>query len=205
LRVKEAVMDKAFDLLAPMDGWISPLGDVPDDAFASGLLGPGLAIDPVSDTVHAPADAEVLAVHAAGHAVTLRLAPGLDLLLHFGLETVRLGGAGFTPLVKVGEQVKAGQALLRVDIASVVARAKSLVMPIILIEAEGWQWQPAIEQGMVAKGRILGRIIGHAQSGADQVMAGNRSNAASAYPWLTACTPAQVRGLPNARAGLRPK
>jgi glucose-specific phosphotransferase system IIA component len=109
LRVKEAVMDKAFDLLAPMDGWISPLGDVPDDAFASGLLGPGLAIDPVSDTVHAPADAEVLAVHAAGHAVTLRLAPGLDLLLHFGLETVRLGGAGFTPLVKVGEQVKAGK------------------------------------------------------------------------------------------------
>ena len=153
-------MDKTFDLLAPMDGWIAPLSDVPDDAFASGLLGAGLAIDPLSDTVCAPVAGEVLAVHSAGHAITLRLAPGLDLLLHFGLETVRLGGEGFAPLVAVGQQVAAGDPLLRVDIGAVVGRAKSLVMPIILIEAEGWQWQAAVTQGLVAKGDVLGRIGG---------------------------------------------
>ncbi|WDF74793.1 phosphoenolpyruvate--protein phosphotransferase [Novosphingobium sp. KACC 22771] len=150
------------DLRAPMDGWISPLAEVPDDAFAGGLLGPGLAIDPLADTVCAPAPGEVLAVHAAGHAVTLRLAPGLDVLLHFGLETVRLGGEGFAPLVRVGQQVAAGDALLRVDLGAVVGRAKSLVMPIILIEAEGWQWQPVIAQGLVAKGDVLGQITGAA-------------------------------------------
>lgn len=158
-----------LDLRAPMDGWISPLAEVPDDAFAGGLLGPGLAIDPLADTVCAPAAGEVLAVHAAGHAVTLRLAPGLDVLLHFGLETVRLGGEGFTPLVRVGQRVAAGDPLLRVDPGAVVGRAKSLVMPIILIEAEGWQWQPAISQGLVAKGDVLGRITGAgvADTGAD--------------------------------------
>ncbi|WJT00387.1 phosphoenolpyruvate--protein phosphotransferase [Novosphingobium humi] len=157
------------DLRAPMDGWISPLAEVPDDAFAGGLLGPGLAIDPLADTVCAPAAGEVLAVHAAGHAVTLRLAPGLDVLLHFGLETVRLGGEGFAPLVAVGQQVAAGDPLLRVDLGAVAGRAKSLVMPIILIEAEGWQWQPAGAQGLVAKGDVLGRITGAgaAESGAD--------------------------------------
>lgn len=157
------------DLRAPMDGWISPLAEVPDDAFAGGLLGPGLAIDPLADTVCAPAAGEVLAVHAAGHAVTLRLAPGLDVLLHFGLETVRLGGEGFAPLVAVGQQVAAGDPLLRVDLGAVAGRAKSLVMPIILIEADGWQWQPAGAQGLVAKGDMLGRITGAgaAESGAD--------------------------------------
>lgn len=158
-----------LDLRAPMDGWISPLAEVPDDAFAGGLLGPGLAIDPLGDTVCAPAAGEVLAVHAAGHAVTLRLAPGLDVLLHFGLETVRLGGEGFAPLVAVGQHVAAGDPLLRVDLGAVVGRAKSLVMPIILIEAEGWQWQPALAQGLVAKGDVLGRITGAgvADAGAD--------------------------------------
>jgi len=158
-----------LDLRAPMDGWISPLAEVPDDAFAGGLLGPGLAIDPLADTVCAPAAGEVLAVHAAGHAVTLRLAPGLDVLLHFGLETVRLGGEGFAPLVRVGQRVAAGDPLLRGDPGAVVGRAKSLVMPIILIEAEGWQWQPAISQGLVAKGDVLGRITGAgvAESGAE--------------------------------------
>lgn len=150
------------NLRAPMDGWISPLAEVPDDAFASGLLGPGLAMDPLADTVCAPAPGEVLAVHAAGHAVTLRLAPGLDVLLHFGVETVRLGGEGFVPLVRVGQQVAAGDPLLRVDLGAVAGRAKSLVMPIILIEAEGWQWQPALAQGLVAKGDALGRITGAA-------------------------------------------
>lgn len=159
----------ALDLRAPMDGWISPLAEVPDDAFAGGLLGPGLAIDPLADTVCAPAAGEVLAVHSAGHAVTLRLAPGLDVLLHFGLETVRLGGEGFVPLVSVGQHVAVGDPLLRVDLGAVVGQAKSLVMPIILIEAEGWQWQPAMAQGLVAKGDVLGRITGAGavESGAD--------------------------------------
>lgn len=153
-------MEKAFDLIAPMDGWVGPLSEVPDDAFAGGLLGPGLAIDPLADTVCAPAAGQVLAVHAAGHAVTLRLAPGLDVLLHFGLETVRLGGEGFAPLVAVGQNVAAGDPLLRVDLGAVAARAKSLVMPIILIEAEGWQWQAVMQEGMVGKGEVLGRITG---------------------------------------------
>jgi len=149
-------------LVAPMAGWVVPLADVPDAAFAGGLLGPGLAIEPLGDTVCAPAAGEVCAVHPAGHAVTLRLAPGLELLLHFGLETVRLGGAGFTPLVSTGQRVAAGEPLLRVDVPAVVARAKSLVMPMILVEADGWRWNPALESGQVARSALLGTITGAA-------------------------------------------
>jgi phosphoenolpyruvate-protein phosphotransferase len=158
-------MENSLELLAPMAGWISPLSQVPDEAFASGLLGAGVALDPLEDTVCAPCAGEVLAVHSAGHAVTLRLGAGLDLLLHFGLDTVRMGGDGFTPQVRVGQMVAAGEALLRVDVAKVVLHAKSLIMPMILIEAEGWQWHPVLQDGRVAKGDLLGRLTGAGAQG----------------------------------------
>jgi phosphocarrier protein FPr/phosphocarrier protein len=84
----------AVTLVAPCDGWLSPLGAVPDPVFSGCLLGDGVAIDPLGDVFHAPADGEVMALHEAGHAITLRLAPGLEMLIHVGLDTVRLGGRG---------------------------------------------------------------------------------------------------------------
>jgi phosphocarrier protein FPr/phosphocarrier protein len=152
-------------LVAPFDGWLCALEEVPDPVFAGRVLGDGLAIDPLGDTLHAPAAGEVVAVHEAGHAMTLRLAPGVDVLMHVGLDTVRLGGRGFTPLVSVGARVAAGDPLLRVDLALVGGRVKSLVTPIIVTESAGLTFEPRAAAGSVRVGDPLGVLVGAAAAG----------------------------------------
>ena len=141
-------------LVAPIDGWLVPLADVPDAVFADRLLGDGVAIDPLADMLHAPAAGVIVSVHEAGHAVTLRLDAGPVLLMHVGLETVSLGGAGFTPLVRAGQRVDVGAPLLKVDLATVAAGAKSLVTPIVVTEggfAIAWRAEP----GRIRRGEPL--------------------------------------------------
>lgn len=139
-------------LLAPADGWLCPLDEVPDAVFAGLMLGDGVALDPLSEVLCAPADATVAAIHEARHAITLRLQGGAELLLHFGLETVRLKGEGFTPLVAVGAQVRAGDPLLRVSASAVAPRVKSLVTPIVITEPAGFAVVERVASGAVAKG-----------------------------------------------------
>src|SRR6185369_7748939 len=91
-------------LLSPLDGWAAPLAEVPDPVFAQAMLGDGVAIDPTSAVLHAPCDAVVINVHASRHAVSLRAAGGLELLLHVGLETVVMNGEGYTAQVTEGQQ-----------------------------------------------------------------------------------------------------
>src|SRR5580692_808275 len=105
-----------LQILAPFDGWCCALDEVPDPVFAERMLGDGVAIDPTGSILHAPCDGEVIAIHRAGHAVTLRAANGAELVLHVGLETVALGGRGFAVLTEIGQRVKAGDALLKFDL-----------------------------------------------------------------------------------------
>ena len=107
-------------LLAPLSGVVVPIEAVPDDAFSQRLVGDGVALDPLSETVLAPCDATVLQVHRAKHAITLE-ARGVEIVIHVGLDTVRIDGAGLRPLVTVGQRVKAGEPLLRFE-PDVVAR-----------------------------------------------------------------------------------
>src|SRR4051812_48060740 len=98
-------------LLAPVSGPLLPLEQVPDAVFAGKLAGDGIAIDPVSSTLLSPCDAEVLSIHPSGHAVSLRAAHDVDLILHVGLDTVTLKGQGFLPLKRKGDIVRAGEPL----------------------------------------------------------------------------------------------
>jgi phosphocarrier protein FPr len=118
-------------LLAPVSGVIVPLEDVPDPVFAQRLAGDGLSIDPLGSEVVAPCDAVVRQVHRASHAVTLE-ASGLEIVIHVGLDTVLLQGAGFHPAVKAGQQVRAGDVLLRFDIDDVARRARSLLTEVVI-------------------------------------------------------------------------
>ncbi len=120
-------------LRQPMAGAVLPLSEVPDRVFGSGMMGPGLAIDPVDDTVVAPADATVVTVFPTGHAIGLRMADGTELLIHVGLDTVKLKGEGFTPLVKPGDTVQAGQPLLQVDLNAISAAGYSTVTPVVVM------------------------------------------------------------------------
>jgi len=158
-------------LYAPVSGIIVPLDDVPDPAFAQRLAGDGVSIDPLGDHVVAPCDARVLQVHRAGHALTLS-ADGLEIIIHVGLDTVMLRGEGFTPLVKDGDAVRAGDALLRFDADLVARKARSLLTEVLIanmdqvvgIETRG---------GVVSAGRdVLMRVTRADAAGAGAVATG---------------------------------
>jgi phosphocarrier protein FPr/phosphocarrier protein len=123
-------------LVSPLRGWCAPLDETPDAVFAQRLLGDGVAIDPTAGVLHAPCDGEVISVAAAGHAIALRAGNGAEILLHVGIDTVALGGAGFTVLVKVGARVRQGDPLLNFDLDVLARRAKSLITPIVITNGE---------------------------------------------------------------------
>ena len=109
--------DEAVDLLAPTSGTVVALSSLPDEVFASGAMGKGFGIKANHEqaTIYAPENAEVLTLAPTHHAIGLKLESGVELLIHVGIDTLELDGRGFESLIKQGELVKRGQALLNVD------------------------------------------------------------------------------------------
>lgn len=140
-------------LVAPIDGWASALDEVPDAVFSGKLMGDGLAIDPTGATLRAPCDGEVVLLHAARHAVTLRAANGAEILLHVGVDTVALGGDGFEAHVSQGQRVRAGDPLLTFDLDGLATRVKSLITPVIVLE--GFEISRREQQRAVKAGDFL--------------------------------------------------
>ncbi|WP_267433678.1 phosphoenolpyruvate--protein phosphotransferase [Sphingomonas sp. GM_Shp_1] len=158
-------------VFAPLAGWVTPLADVPDAVFAEKMLGDGIAIDPVNDTLCAPCDAVVLTVHEAGHAVTLRSTDGYELICHIGIDTVSLGGQGLTPHVQAGAKVLAGQPLIRFDLDHLVQNAPAVVTPIIVADATRYGVE-LIAKGLVAVGDPLLRVVPLAGEAVESVAGG---------------------------------
>lgn len=124
---------KTLTLQSPLAGWVMPLEEVPDAAFAQRMVGDGVAIDPTDNVLRAPCAGEILPPQAGSpHAVRLRADSGEEILMHIGIDTVGLRGEGFAPLVHGGERVVAGQPLLRFDLDLVARRASSTVTPILV-------------------------------------------------------------------------
>ncbi|HEX9160624.1 MAG TPA: phosphoenolpyruvate--protein phosphotransferase [Thermoanaerobaculia bacterium] len=142
-------------LVAPIDGWSSALDEVPDPVFSAKLLGDGLAIDPTSATLHAPCDGDVIALHDAKHAVTLRAAGGAEILLHIGCDTVALGGDGFETHVVRGQSVRAGEPLISFDLDALASRVRSLMTPVIVVEGSGFEIVRREQQRAVKAGDFL--------------------------------------------------
>lgn len=119
-------------LLAPMAGHVIPLSEVSDQMFAKGLLGQGVAIQPVANRVVAPSDGKVEAIFPTGHAVAIHTAEGLDVLIHVGLETVKLEGRHFKVNAAVGDVVKQGDVLIEFDREAISAEGYDLTVPILI-------------------------------------------------------------------------
>ena len=126
-------------LNSPLHGWCAPLDEVPDAVFAQRMLGDGLAIDPTSDTLHAPCTGEVISIAAGKHAIAIRSPQGVEILMHVGIDTVNLAGRGFEPLVEVGRTVQMGEALLRFDLETLGPHAKSLITPLVITNGEDFE------------------------------------------------------------------
>src|SRR4051794_30392435 len=116
------------------------------------MVGDGLSIDPTDAVLMAACDGEVIALHAAGHAVTLRTAAGIEILMHVGIDTVSLKGEGFRPRVKVGDSVRAGDPLIEYDLDFVATHARSLLTQVVIANTERvTAWERA--SGFVAAGK----------------------------------------------------
>jgi phosphocarrier protein FPr len=129
-------MSTTFSIKAPLSGVLIPLDQVPDPVFSQKMVGDGIAIDPTSEILLAPCDGEVVQLHPAGHAVTLRSPQGLEVLLHIGIDTVKLKGEGFEPLVAVGQTVKLGQELIKFSADLLAKKAKSLISMLVFTNEE---------------------------------------------------------------------
>jgi multiphosphoryl transfer protein len=145
-------------IMAPLTGWCTPLDEVPDQVFAGRMLGDGLAIDPTSGVVTAPCAGEIITLPASAHAVSIRTAQGIDVLIHIGIDTVELRGRGFEPRVQPGAMVRAGDELIRFDLDIVARGAKSLMTPIVIAPVDGVSISQRRAQGPVTAGEILFEI-----------------------------------------------
>jgi phosphocarrier protein FPr/phosphocarrier protein len=145
----------SFTLTAPLDGWAAPLAEVPDTVFAARMMGDGIAIDPTGSVVTAPCDGQIMHLHHAHHAVTLRSLFGAEILIHVGLETVALGGEGFIVHVIEGQSVKAGDKLISFDLDQVARGAKSLITPIIVTNGDEFAIETRAEGRSVTAGQPL--------------------------------------------------
>jgi phosphocarrier protein FPr/phosphocarrier protein len=143
------------EIASPLAGWITPLDAVPDPVFAERMLGDGVAIDPVEGRLVAPGEGTVVTAHPAGHAVTLALDSGPVLLMHIGLDTVGLGGEGFTPHVRDGQRVAAGDLLVEFDLDRLARAARSLVTPVIVTNGEAFRIVRRSDEGAIEAGAPL--------------------------------------------------
>ncbi len=125
-----------IELRAPLDGVILPIEQVPDPVFAQKMVGDGLSIDPLNQLLTAPCPGTVTQLHRAGHAVTLTTAEGIEVMIHIGLDTVKLKGEGFTSKVAEGQVVAAGDALIAFDADFLATHAKSLLTQLVVTNPE---------------------------------------------------------------------
>lgn len=144
-------------LSAPLSGPVLALNRVPDEVFASGAMGDGIAIDPLNDCLQAPCDGVIIHVARTGHALTIRADNGAEVLMHVGIDTVELNGEGFALLVKEGARVSEGQPLVQFDLDRIARQCKSPVSLIILTNSERFELQP-IAGKTVKVGDALMRI-----------------------------------------------
>lgn len=129
----ETVSEK---MIMPMTGTLLPLSEIEDKAFASGAMGDGFAVDLKDSIVIAPFSGEIVAVFPTKHAYGLQTLDGKEILIHLGMDTVELNGEGFESFVEMGDKVKQGDKIAKVNLDFVRSKNKSLVSPVIITTGE---------------------------------------------------------------------
>jgi glucose PTS system EIICBA or EIICB component len=138
-------------IAAPLSGEVLPLSEVPDQVFSQKMMGDGFAIMPTEGTVVSPVDGKIVNVFPTKHAIGIESTNGREILIHFGIDTVKLNGEGFEALVAQGDEVKKGQELLKVDLEYVKNNAPSIITPIIFTNLQPNEYVKIEKQGKVSK------------------------------------------------------
>lgn len=140
-------------VVSPMSGRVVHLEDVPDEVFARRIVGDGVAIDPESGEVVAPIAGRVAKLFVGGHGVVVEGDGGVQVLVHVGIDTVRLRGRGFTVLAGEGRLVEAGERILCADVEGLRAEGVELLSPVLVIS--GQRVTPAAAGRVVAGQPLL--------------------------------------------------
>lgn len=136
---KPAAEEQEKILYAPVKGNVIPREEIPDETFASGVLGDGVGIEPEEGLVVAPFDGEISSVTDTRHAVGITGPGEMEVLIHVGVNTVNMQGDGFTLLVKEGDRVKAGQKLLTFDIDKIKAAGYSTTTAVLVTNSDDYE------------------------------------------------------------------
>lgn len=140
-------------LVSPEDGVAMPLSEVKDDVFSSGAMGKGIAIEPSTGILHAPADGKIIMTFKTGHAIGMKTNDGAEVLMHIGMDTVNLQGKGFKTLVKKDQAVKAGDELVKFNIDAIKKAGYSVTTPIVITNSKDYEDIKQIATGEVKAGQ----------------------------------------------------
>ena len=135
-----------------------PMAEVQDEAFASCALGEGAAIEPSEGKLYAPADALVDNLFETHHAVSLVTSTGAEILLHIGIDTVKLEGKYFTPHVQAGQKVKKGDLLISFDMEAIKAAGYLCTTPMIVCNTDDYSAVKVLASGAIQPGQDLLRL-----------------------------------------------
>jgi PTS system D-glucosamine-specific IIC component len=146
---------KSEIIYSPVNGTAADLSETPDDAFAGRMMGDGAMVLPADGTVYAPTDAEIGFVFETKHAIGLETSSGIGMLMHMGIDTVKLNGEGFEVFVKAGDKVKKGDKLMKLDLEYLKSHAPSLASPILCTELSDQQKIRLLKTGNIKVGDEL--------------------------------------------------
>lgn len=145
-------------ILAPLTGRLVKVEQVPDPTFSQKFLGDGFAIDPVDGLVVSPVDGTVTQLFRTNHAIGITTDEGFEVLIHIGLDTVKMNGDGFKALVLNGSRVRTGDHLIQFDLEMVRSRAKSTITPVVFTNSESFRKLNLIESLEVQRGRTVAEV-----------------------------------------------
>ena len=152
---KEEKIRKTVIIYSPVDGIAADLSSAPDEGFAKKMMGDGAVVTPTEGTVYAPADGEVEFIFDTKHAIGFQTDSGIPMLLHMGIDTVKLEGKGFEILVTEGQKVKKGEPMMKLDLEFLSANAPSITSPILDTEVEDNQRIRLLANGEIKAGEPL--------------------------------------------------
>lgn len=133
---KKENVAKEIKIYAPLSGEIINIEDVPDVVFSEKIVGDGIAIRPTGDTIVAPVNGTIGKIFETNHAFSIESEDGVELFVHFGIDTVELKGEGFTRLAEENQKVKAGDPIIKFDLAFLSEKAKSVLTPVVISNME---------------------------------------------------------------------
>ncbi len=157
-KIKEAKNIGSITLISPMTGKVIPLESVEDDVFSKKMLGDGIAVIPSEGKLYAPCNGIVESVFDTKHAVNLKGDDGSEILLHIGIDTVKLSGKYFTAHVQNGQSVESGELLLSFDIDGIRNEGYKLTSPIVICNTEDYGEIKSLTDGDIRKGCDLLRL-----------------------------------------------